>query len=57
MANTWGRLSMMDDDEDCSAESLVDDILERAVELAVFVANLAKKELLLLEIDFDRSSD
>jgi hypothetical protein len=57
VANTWGRLSMMDDDEDCSAESLVDDILERAVELAVFVANLAKKELLLLEIDFDRSSD
>ena len=47
-------------DEDSSAESLVDDILERVVEhvVAVFDVNLVvKKELLLLKIEFDRSSD
>lgn len=47
-------------DEDSSAESLVDDIMEPVVEhvVAVFDVNLVvKKELLLLKIEFDRSSD
>jgi len=55
VANAWGRLSLMV--EDCSAESVVDDIMERVDETAEFpVVNLVNWELLSM-IDFDRSSD
>ena len=49
MANACGRLSLMV--EDCSAESVVDDIMERVEEEHVVEWKL------LSVIDFDRSSD
>ena len=49
MANACGRLSLMMV-EDCSAESVVDDIMERVEEHVV-------EWKLLSMFDFDRSSD